>query len=1081
MRILFPRRLLAGLIATATLLLAQTAPRPLTHDDYDTWRNIATPQLSRDGRWLAYAWMPQEADGELVVREVATSREHRVPVGALPPPALPSPDENPNPEAPPPVRNIRIAFTSDGAFAVASTYPTKADATAARRAKKKPEEMPKGGLVVVRLADGEVTRVADVKSFQVPGKGGAWLAYLKEAKPEEKKPEAKAGEEAKAETKTATPEEDAEAATGSAGRSAQEDGGEEAGDQARRGGAAGAGGGAAAGAPGERTFGTELVLRDLAAGAERSFASVSDYSLARDGKALLYTVSAKTETENGVYVATPGDAAAPRGLLTGKGRYSRLTWDREQAQVAFVSDHDAVATGGAGAAGAATGSAAAGGGASRGAPRHKLYHWPRGAAAAEPVVSAATKGWPAKFAVSSTASPAFSRDGKKLYVGAGLAARGGRGGGGAGGAPAGGSGAAAAAGGAAAADEDKVTADLWHWRDGHVQPMQKVRVNQDRNRTYRGVFDFAARTYVQLGDEELATISLSDDGTRAIGTDDRAYRHLGDFDGRFADVHVVDATTGARKVALTKLRSEGGSVTLWSPDGKHAAYYQGKQWHLLDTATGATRSLTAGMRVALHNEDDDRPAPPSPYGAAGWTKDSASFLVYDRFDVWQVFVDGRAPRNLTAGHGRATKVQLRVQRIEPVDEEDDERGIDPAKPLVLRGESEETRATGFFRTAFGAEKPAAPVRLLWGDERYTYVGRAQEADALLLTVARFDRYPDVHVTDSSMATLKKLTDGDAQRAAFAWGRSELMAFRSTDGTPLKAALYLPANFDPKKKYPLMVYIYERLAQTVHGFVNPSPGTSINASFYTSNGYIVLMPDIVYKKGEPGESAMRCVLPAVDAAVARGFVDEKAIGIQGHSWGGYQIAYMLTRTDRFRAAEAGAPVGNMTSAYSGIRWGSGMPRQFQYETGQSRIGGSLQAETKKYLANSPIFHIERVTTPLLIMANDNDDAVPWYQGIELFLALRRHGKAAWLFNYNGEFHGLRRRVNQKDWAKRMSGFFDHYLKGAPAPEWLEKGVPYLERDEEKVKFNAPAKATAEAKPAAEKTGGDAGEAARKGAP
>ncbi len=1051
-----PRRLLAGLIALAGLLSAQTAPRPLSHDDYDTWRNIATPQLSRDGRWLAYSWMPQEADGELVVREVATGKEHRVPVGALPPPALPSGDEAPNPEAPPPVRNIRIAFTSDGAFAVASTYPAKADLAAAKKAKKKPEEMPKNGMVIVRLAGGEVTRVADVKSFQVPGKGGAWLAYLKEAKPEEKKPDAKAGEEAKSEPKPATPENDDE----------DPDAPEDEGDQTRRGGPAS--GAAAAGATAERTFGTDLVVRDLAAGAERTFASVSDYALARDGKALLYTVSAKTETENGVYVATPGDAAAPRGLLTGKGRYSRLTWDREQTQLAFLSDREAASTSAAAAPAAgekkAAGAAApVGTGGPRSAARYKIYRWSRGAATAEAVVAAGIRGWPAKFAVSGTASPSFSRDGKKLYVAASPAARAAR----SGGAP------------AAPADEDKVTADIWHWRDGHVQPMQKIRLNQERNRTYRGVFDLAAKTYVQLADEELPTVTLSDDGTRALGTDDRAYRHLVDFDGRFTDVQVVDTATGARKVALTKLRSEGGGVTLWSPDGKHAAYYQGKQWHLLDTATGATRSLTTGLRVALHNEEDDRPAPPSPYGAAGWTKESASFLVYDRYDVWQLFVDGRKPVNLTGGHGRAAKVQLRVQRTEPIDEEDDERGIDPAKPLVLRGESEDTRATGFFRATFGADKPAAPVRLLWGDARHTYVGRAQDADALLLTVARFDRYPDVHVTDSSMATLRQLTDGDAQRAAFAWGRSELMAFRSTDGKPLQAALYLPANFDPKKKYPLMVYIYERLSQGVHGFVNPSPGTSINPSFYTSNGYVVLMPDIVYRTGEPGQSALRCVLPAVDAVVARGFVDEKAIGIQGHSWGGYQIAYMLTQTNRFRAAEAGAPVGNMTSAYSGIRWGSGMPRQFQYETGQSRIGGSLQAETKKFLANSPIFHIERVTTPLLIMANDNDDAVPWYQGIELFLALRRHGKPAWLFNYNGEFHGLRRRANQKDWAKRMSGFFDHYLKGAPAPDWLEKGVPYLERDEEKVKFNAAAKKATESKPAAE-TAGAATEGAGKGA-
>jgi dipeptidyl aminopeptidase/acylaminoacyl peptidase len=200
-----------------------------------------------------------------------------------------------------------------------------------------------------------------------------------------------------------------------------------------------------------------------------------------------------------------------------------------------------------------------------------------------------------------------------------------------------------------------------------------------------------------------------------------------------------------------------------------------------------------------------------------------------------------------------------------------------------------------------------------------------------------------------------------------------------------------------------------------------------------------------------------VLPAIDAVVKRGCVDENAIGIQGHSWGGYQIAYMVTQTHRFRAAEAGAPVGNMTSAYSGIRWGTGLPRQFQYEQTQSRLGKSLSAAPQLYLDNSPIFQIEKVRTPLLLMHNDADDAVPWQQGIELFLALRRHGKPAWLFNYNGQLHNLRRRADQKDFAKRMNQFFDHYLKGAPAPEWMEKGIPYLDRDEEKIRFNAkPAK-------------------------
>jgi dipeptidyl aminopeptidase/acylaminoacyl peptidase len=972
-------------------IFAQPSPRPLTHADFDSWRNIATPILSRDGQWLAYSFMPQDGDGDLILREVSTGREHRVPVGALPSPAAGPVEEGANPEAPPPPRNIRVAFTGDSQFAVATTHPKKAELAAARKAKKKPDEMPKGGLVMVKLATGEVTRVASVKSFQVPAKGGAWTAYLKEARPGEAKPEEASGEEKPAEPAPAN-EEEAENDDAAAPRTA----------------------GGAASTPGARTYGTELVLRNLESGSERSFASVTDYSLTRDGRTLLYAVSSRTQAENGVYLATPGDASESKAILSGRGRYSRLMWDREQTQAAFVSDRDT--------AGSRT-------------TRFKLYHWPRGATEAKPVVTAETRGVPAGMVVSNNASASFSRDGAKLFVPVAIAPKPPR-------SPA-----------SAPAEEEKVTADLWHWRDGFIQPMQKSRATQERNRTYRGVLDLASGIYVQLADQTMATVTTSDDGARTIGYDDRAYRQLVDHDGRFTDIYLVNASTGERKLALKQLRGEAGSGLQWSPDGKWAAYYQDRQWRVIDTATGATQSLTAKLRVAFHNEDVDRPEPPGAYGSAGWLKDSASFLVYDRFDVWQLFADGRAPRNVTAGHGRSTKVQLRVQRVEPIDEDDDERGIDPAKSLVLRGESEETRATGFFRTTLTAA--SAPERLAWGDKNHRYVGRARDADALLVTASRFDEFPDLHVTDASFSKLRKVSDGGAQLAPFSWGSAELVRFRNADGVPLQAALYKPANFDPKKKYPVIIYLYERLSQNVHAFVNPAPGTSINTSHYVSNGYVVLMPDIVYKTGQPGQSALRCVLPALDAIVGRGFVDEKAVGIQGHSWGGYQIAYMLTQTDRFRAAEAGAPVGNMTSAYSGIRWGSGLPRQFQYETGQSRIGRSLQSATKLFLENSPVFHIERVKTPVLIISNDNDDMVPWYQGIELFLALRRHGKPAWLFNYNGEFHGLRRRANQKDWAKRMNQFFDHYLKGAPAPKWLEEGIPFIEREEEKERFNAPA--------------------------
>lgn len=956
--------------------------RPLAASDFDAWSTINTPQLSRDGAWLAYSFMPQDRDGTLVLREVASGREHRIPVGSQPPPPAAA-EDNASPETPPQRRNIRIAFAGDGRFAVASTFPSKDDVAAARKAKKKPEEMPRDGLVIVRLDSGEVVRLPDIKGFQVPSKGAAWVAYQREAKPEDRTP----AEGAPAPAAPGSDESD-EDATATAPRGA---------------------GTAGAASP----FGTELVLRQLETGAERVFASVTEYSFARDSRTLLYAVSAKGRTANGVYVVTPGDAAEPRALLSGPGRYAKLAWDRPQAQAAFVSDRDTADA--------------------KDRARFKLYLWSRGSGEARPVVAADTAGLGAGLVVSNSAAAEFSWDGRKLYVPAGKAPK-----------------PARPATEPAPATEDKVSADLWHWRDGQLQPMQKVRANQERNRTYRGVLDLATGRYVQVADETMATASFTDDGLRAIGYDDRAYRPRIDYEGRATDVYLVDAATGNRRKVLTQLRTDSAAALSWSPDGRWAAYYQAKQWHIVDAATGSSRALTDRLRVAFHNEDDDHPAPPVAYGQAGWTKDSASFLAYDRFDVWQLFVDGRPARNLTQGHGRATRTALRVQRIEPVEEGEEVRGIDPAQPLVLRGESEDTRATGFFRTAFTGN--AAPERLLWGDRSYRYVGRAQAADALLLTASRFDEYPDVHVTRSSFAEPRKLTDGGAQLAPFAWGTAELMPFRNADGVPLQAVVFKPAGFEPGRKYPAIVYLYERLSQVVHNFVNPAPGTSINVSFYTSNGYVVLMPDIVYQTGRPGESALDCVLPALDALLEKGLVDPRRVGIQGHSWGGYQIAYMLTKTDRFRAAEAGAPVGNMTSAYSGIRWGSGLARQFQYEVGQSRIGKPLGAAAKVYLENSAVFRADQVKTPLLILHNDNDDAVPWYQGIELFLALRRLEKPVWLFNYNGEFHGLRRRANQKDWSRRLHQFFDHYLKDAPAPAWLKEGIPYLEREEEKETFN-----------------------------
>jgi dipeptidyl aminopeptidase/acylaminoacyl peptidase len=270
-----------------------------------------------------------------------------------------------------------------------------------------------------------------------------------------------------------------------------------------------------------------------------------------------------------------------------------------------------------------------------------------------------------------------------------------------------------------------------------------------------------------------------------------------------------------------------------------------------------------------------------------------------------------------------------------------------------------------------------------------------------------------------------------------------------DGVPLQGILYKPENFDPNKKYPMISYFYEDLSDGLHNYVPPNGRNIINATHYVSNGYLIFEPDIHYEVGYPGPSAVKSVVSGVQKLLERPYVDPKALGLQGQSWGGYQTLYIITQSQMFAAAMAGAPVVNMFSAYGGIRWGTGIARAFQYEKSQSRIGKSIWEAPNQYMENSPLFWLPRVTTPLFTMSNDADDAVPWYQGIELFVAMRRLGKEMYFIDYNNDVHNPASRANQKDIAMRMQQFFDTKLKGAQAPDWMVHGIPAKDKGRDQV--------------------------------
>jgi dipeptidyl aminopeptidase/acylaminoacyl peptidase len=292
---------------------------------------------------------------------------------------------------------------------------------------------------------------------------------------------------------------------------------------------------------------------------------------------------------------------------------------------------------------------------------------------------------------------------------------------------------------------------------------------------------------------------------------------------------------------------------------------------------------------------------------------------------------------------------------------------------------------------------------------------------------------------------KKLSSINPQQKDYNWGTAELFNWKAYNGKDATGIVYKPENFDPKKKYPMIVYFYEKLSDGLNSYHEPAPiRSAINVPYFVSNGYIIFMPDIEYKIGHPGQSAYDYIVSGARALVKKGWVDSTNMALQGHSWGGYQAAQVATMTKLFKAVWAGASVANMTSAYGGIRWESGVSRQFQYEKSQSRIGATLWEKLPLYLENSPLFHLDKVTAPMVIMANDADGAVPWYQGIEMFTALRRLGKKVWMFNYNGEGHGLSQRQDMKDYQIRMQQFFDYMLKGEKPAKWITEGVPAVKK-------------------------------------
>ncbi len=889
-------------------------------------------------------------------------------------------------------RGYNAIITEDSRFAVFRIKPLYKETREARIKKRKPEDLPKDSFAVIELGKDAVWKVAKVKSYKTPEKGTGWIAYHKERDVLPAKG-------------TATPTQKTvdslqkkldslvllvtELKTIKAGNADAVNADEEPSASANE--------------------GSDLVLRKLASGNERIFKNVVEYYFNKYGQKLMMRIAKSASQKGSINAVVMYDLEKEKGdtILRGGNDFKGFAFTEDGTKAAFVAERDT---------------------ATKALQKFYGLYVYNGSDSAQLLINKATPGMQVGTTVSEWSNVAFSKSGNRLFFGTA---------------------AIQPPKDTSLVDIDLVKLDVWHYNDDYLQTQQLFGLNNELRRNYLAVFDFNQNKMEQLASEYLPTIlqTAEGDGATFIAVTDTGRRVQRQWGVAKTDVYAVDVATG--KKTLIKKNLEGQVSP--SSTGKYILLYDNKIKHYFAWDGKALKNISSKIMVPLYNEEHDTPSDPGSYGVMGWHKGDSAVYVYDKYDVWKIDPTGKtSPKNSTAT-GRLKKETYRYVRVDS-----DERHLTYNQHLYFRTQSQLTKETG-IKTAILKNGMSLSDVVAFGKNSYSGLAKAENDAIIIYTKEAYQFSPDLYCnsgnrlsSDNSKTTVQweiKLSNLNPQQAAYNWGTAELFKWKTFSGKSSEGILYKPENFNPAKKYPMIIYFYEKLSDGLYNYQTPSPTPSrLNIPFYVSRGYLVFAPDISYTKGGsgPGKDAYDYIVSGAQALAKNAWVDAKNMAIQGQSWGGYQVAHLITRTNMFKAAWAGAPVVNMTSAYGGIRWESGVTRQFQYEKGQSRIGSNIWEKQALYIENSPLFYLPKVTTPVVIMANDADGAVPWQQGIEMFTALRRLGKKVWMLNYNGEAHNLVERKNRKDIQVRQQQFFDHLLKGEKPAKWITEGVPAVKK-------------------------------------
>ena len=745
----------------------------------------------------------------------------------------------------------------------------------------------------------------------------------------------------------------------------------------------------------------QLVLVDLQSGSRQTVDNVAEFAFAGEQPWLSYAVSSKEGADNQL-VALQLETGKSTVLAAGeRASYSQLSWNERGDRLAFLlGDYQEKSL----------------------ARSHELFQWRSGKSAS--LVELGQSGW----MVPTANELRWSEDGQRLFFGlrpepmsrdkvdTKITSE------------------------ADLYNIDKLVAkkglQIWHGQDPLIKPNEAVAFDDEQARYYQAVYDVKRDKVVRLADETVRDVEVTENSKALIATSDVPYLRERTWAGFFEDVYLVNLTNGKRSLVAERLDSSFAVEA--SPSGRYVAYYNDGHIWLFDSKKQRHQQLSDGLSVGFANEDHDYPKAAEGYGIAGWLDNDRGFLAYDKYDLWLFSTDGKPAKRLTDGRG--DKRQLRIIKTDA-----EQQWFSPKETLLLKSYNDHSKIHGFYRLDLADGRVTSLVE---GPKRYRFIAKAEDASTLVYSREDFNEFPDLWISESMPGKGRKVTDINPQIDEFLWGRAELVDWTSTDGEPHQGVLIKPANYREGERYPVLVYYYRLFSQRMYQFNQMKVNHRPNFPYYSSNGYAVFLPDVHFKVGTPGHATAKSIVPGVQKLVDMGIADPDAIGLHGHSWSGYQTAFTITETDIFKAAVAGAPVTNMTSAYSGIRLKSGLARQFQYETGQSRIGASLWQNRDLYVENSPVFYADRINTPLLMQFGDVDGAVPWEQGIEMYLAMRRLDKPVIFLQYEGEPHHLKKYPNKVDYSIKMKQFFDHHLKGKPAPAWMTEGVPYFKEDDEK---------------------------------